>query len=92
MEQLENELSSVRLESQQVDQHVGLLALTQEALDEELSKCEELLTKSETQMSSLVQIIKEKGQTITMYNCKLSELNAKTGVRRRGEAVMEIHA
>ncbi|KAM6939593.1 coiled-coil domain-containing protein 40 [Xenentodon cancila] len=78
-EQLMNELLSARLESQQVEQQVSILALTQEALDEELDKCNKLLTTSESQMSSLVQVINQKGQTITNYNHRLSQIKARTG-------------
>ncbi|XP_061574911.1 LOW QUALITY PROTEIN: coiled-coil domain-containing protein 40 [Cololabis saira] len=79
LEQLVNELMSATLESQQVEEQVSILALTQEALEEKLAKCNKSLTTSESQMSSMTQLIKQKCQTISTYNQRLAHIQAKTG-------------
>ncbi|XP_035492156.1 coiled-coil domain-containing protein 40 isoform X1 [Scophthalmus maximus] len=77
--QLENELVAVGLESSEVSQHLESLALTQEALDEEIAKLNKLLTSNQAKISSFIILIEQKQATIASYNRKISEIAASTG-------------
>ncbi|XP_010732432.3 coiled-coil domain-containing protein 40 [Larimichthys crocea] len=77
--QLENDVKIVGLESSELSQHLDSLALTQEALDEEFTKYNKLLTSSEAKVSSFVTLIGQKQATIANYNKKIYEIAASTG-------------
>lgn len=83
MWQLENDVKIVGLESSELSQHLDSLALTQEALDEEFTKYNKLLTSSEAKVSSFVTLIGQKQATIANCNKKIYEIAASTGVRDR---------
>lgn len=71
----------VGLESSKVGQHLDSLAVTQEALDEEIAKYNKLLTANQTKISSFVLLISQKQATIANYNKKIFQIAASTGVR-----------
>ncbi|TKS69266.1 Coiled-coil domain-containing protein 40 [Collichthys lucidus] len=77
--QLENDVKIVELESSELSQHLDSLALTQEALNEEITKYNKLLTSSEAKVSSFVTLIGQKQATISNYNKKIYEIAASTG-------------
>lgn len=87
LQRLENEVLAARMESQQIEQHVDSLMVTQEALDEEIMKYEESLTLTESKISSLVKLIKQRQTAIANCNAKISQITARTGVRTcRGQS------
>lgn len=73
------------LESSEVGQHLDSLALTQEALDEEIAKYNKLLSSNQAKISSFITDIGQKQATISKYNRKISQIAASTGVRCSGE-------
>lgn len=75
---------AVRLESSMVSQHLDSLALTQEALDEEIAKYNKLLSSNQAKISSFVTLIGQKQTTISNYNKKIYQIVASTGVRNSG--------
>ncbi|GAA6228588.1 coiled-coil domain-containing protein 40 isoform X2 [Lates japonicus] len=77
--QLENEVVAVRLESSEVSQHLDSLTLTQEALDEEITKYNKLITSNQAKISSFITIVGQKQATIANYNRKISQITASTG-------------
>nr|XP_046258864.1 coiled-coil domain-containing protein 40 isoform X2 [Scatophagus argus] len=77
--QLENNIAAVGLESSEVSQHLDSLALTQEALDEEITKYNKLLTFNQDNISSFITHIRQKQDTITNYNKKIHQITASTG-------------
>ncbi|XP_044044651.1 coiled-coil domain-containing protein 40 [Siniperca chuatsi] len=77
--QLENDVVAVGLESSMVGQHLDSLALTQEALDEEIAKYNKLLTSNQTKISSFVIVIGQKQATIANYNKKICQIAASSG-------------
>ncbi|XP_038570330.1 coiled-coil domain-containing protein 40 isoform X2 [Micropterus salmoides] len=77
--QLENDVLVVGLESSKVGQHLDSLAVTQEALDEEIAKYNKLLTANQTKISSFVLLISQKQATIANYNKKIFQIAASTG-------------
>ncbi|XP_018534051.1 coiled-coil domain-containing protein 40 isoform X1 [Lates calcarifer] len=77
--QLENEVVAVRLESSEVSQHLDSLALTQEALDEEITKYNKLITSNQAKISSFITTVGQKQATIANYNRKISQIAASTG-------------
>ncbi|KAM4585269.1 coiled-coil domain-containing protein 40 [Odontesthes bonariensis] len=79
LQQLENEVLSVKLEKQKVEQHVSQLALTQQTLDEEVAKLNKLLNLSQAKFSSFVQLIEQKQATVSICNSKISQIVASTG-------------
>lgn len=79
---------AVGLESSEVSQHLESLALTQEALDEEIAKLNKLLTSNQAKISSFIILIEQKQATIASYNRKISEIAASTGVRDPGEEMI----
>uniref|UniRef100_A0A3B5AB49 Coiled-coil domain containing 40 n=1 Tax=Stegastes partitus TaxID=144197 RepID=A0A3B5AB49_9TELE len=76
---LENKRLTVRMESQQVDQHVNSLATTQQALDEELAKYNKLLTLNQNKISSFYVLIDQKQVTISNLQAKIWQIAASTG-------------
>lgn len=76
------------LESSKVGQHLDSLALTQEALDEEITKYNKLLSSNQAKISSFITVIGQKQATIAKYNRKISQIAASTGVRCPGEEAM----
>lgn len=76
------------LECNVVRQHLDSMALTQEALDEEIAKHNKLLTSNQANSSSFVTLIGQKQATIANYNKKIYQIAANTGVRDSGEAVI----
>lgn len=76
------------LESSEVSQHLDSLALTQEALDEEIAKYNKLLTSNQAKISSLITLIGQKQATIASYNIKIGQITASTGVRDSGEEMI----
>ncbi|XP_047435310.1 coiled-coil domain-containing protein 40 isoform X1 [Mugil cephalus] len=79
LKQLENKIFAVRLESQQIDQHVDNLVHTQEALDEEIANCNKLLTDHQTKASSFIKLIYQKQTAIANCNTKISQILTSTG-------------
>uniref|UniRef100_A0A3B4TDT8 Coiled-coil domain 40 molecular ruler complex subunit n=1 Tax=Seriola dumerili TaxID=41447 RepID=A0A3B4TDT8_SERDU len=77
--QLENEVVAVGLESGEVSQHLDSLALTQDALDEEIANYNKLLTSNQAKISSFITIIGQKQAIITNYNRKICHIAASTG-------------
>ncbi|TDH16399.1 hypothetical protein EPR50_G00020560 [Perca flavescens] len=77
--QLENDVVVVGLESSEVGQHLDSLAITQEALDEEITKFNKLLATNQNKISSFATLIGQKQATIANYNKKLYEIAARTG-------------
>ncbi|XP_072240038.1 coiled-coil domain-containing protein 40 [Leuresthes tenuis] len=79
LQQLENQVLSVKLEKQKVEQHVSRLVLTQQDLNEEIAKFNKLLNLSQAKYSSFVQLIEQKQATISVCNSKVSQIAARTG-------------
>uniref|UniRef100_A0A3P8TBS3 Coiled-coil domain 40 molecular ruler complex subunit n=1 Tax=Amphiprion percula TaxID=161767 RepID=A0A3P8TBS3_AMPPE len=79
LQQLENEILTVRLQNQQVDQHVNSLAVTQQALDEEIAKYNKLLTLNQNKVSSFVTLIDQKQTTIATCKTKICQITSSTG-------------
>uniref|UniRef100_A0A3P8PNH1 Coiled-coil domain containing 40 n=1 Tax=Astatotilapia calliptera TaxID=8154 RepID=A0A3P8PNH1_ASTCA len=79
LKQSEEEVLVVKLESQLVSQRVDSLALTQEALDQEITKYNKLITAIEAKLTSSVRVIEQKQSTIIGYNTKISQIAATTG-------------
>ncbi|XP_040892417.1 coiled-coil domain-containing protein 40 [Toxotes jaculatrix] len=77
--QLENAVMAVGLECSEVSQHLDSLALTQEALDDEIAKCNKLLTSNQAKISSLVILIGQRQSTIANYNKQICQIAASTG-------------
>lgn len=88
MRQLENDVVVVGLESSEVSQHLDSLTLTQEALDEEITKHNKLLMSNQSKFSSFVTFISQKQSTIASYNKKIYQIAASTGVRDSVETVI----
>lgn len=70
----------VELESSEVSQHLDGLALIHEALDEEIAKNNKLLTTTQGKVSSTVQLVAQQEGSITLYNRKIYQIVASTGV------------
>lgn len=85
--QLENELAVLDLECSKIGQHLASLALTQEAIDEEIAKYNKSLTSSKAKISSFLTLIDQKQATIASYNRKISKITERTGVRDCGGGV-----
>lgn len=83
-------MAAVGLESSEVGQHLDSLALTQEALDEEIAKYNKLLSSNQAKISSFITVIGQKQATISKYNRKISQIAASTGVRYSGEGVVVV--
>lgn len=79
---------TVGLECNEVGQHLDSLALTQEALDEEIAKLNKLLTSNQAKSSSFVLLIEQKQGAIANYNKKICQIAANTGVRDSGEVAI----
>ncbi|XP_013767376.1 coiled-coil domain-containing protein 40 [Pundamilia nyererei] len=79
LKQSEEEVLVVKLESQLVSQQVDNLALTQKALDQEITKYNKLITAIEAKLTSSVRVIEQKQSTIIGYNTKISQIAATTG-------------
>ncbi|XP_053183141.1 coiled-coil domain-containing protein 40 [Scomber japonicus] len=77
--QLESEIVAVRLESSMISQNLDSLALTQEAVDEEISKFNKLLSSNQAKMSSFLILIGQKQTTITNYTKRIYQIVASTG-------------
>ncbi|XP_059199638.1 coiled-coil domain-containing protein 40 [Centropristis striata] len=77
--QLENDIVAMGLESSKVEQLLESLSQTNEALDEEITKYNKLLTSSQTKISSFVTLIGQKQATITNYNKQIYHIAARTG-------------
>ncbi|XP_070781226.1 coiled-coil domain-containing protein 40 [Enoplosus armatus] len=77
--QLENEAVAVGLDCSEVGQHLDSLALTQEALEEEITKYNKLLTANQAKISSFVILIGQKQATIANYNRRICQIAASTG-------------
>ncbi|XP_051240947.1 coiled-coil domain-containing protein 40 [Dicentrarchus labrax] len=77
--QLENCVVVVGLESSKLSQHLDSLAHTQEALDKEIEKYNNLLTSNQAKISSFVMQIRQNQSTISSYTKKISEIAASTG-------------
>lgn len=91
LKQSEEVVLVVKLESQLVSQRVDSLALTQEALDQEITKYNKLITAIEAKLTSSVRVIEQKQSTIIGYNTKISQIAATTGVSGCGEAVVSCY-
>lgn len=91
LKQSEEEVLVVKLESQLVSQRMDSLALTQEALDQEITKYNKLITAIEAKLTSSVRVIEQKQSTIIGYNMKISQIAATTGVSGCGEAVVSCY-
>lgn len=76
------------LESSEVSQRLDGLAITQEALDEEVANYNKLLASNQAKISSFIILIKQKQSTITNYNRQIYQIAASTGVRESGEVVI----
>ncbi|XP_035515431.1 coiled-coil domain-containing protein 40 [Morone saxatilis] len=77
--QLENSVVVVGLESSELSQQLDSLAHTQEALDKEIEKYNNLLTTNQAKISSFVMQTSQNQSTISTYNKKISEIAARTG-------------
>ncbi|KAM7009676.1 coiled-coil domain-containing protein 40 [Tautogolabrus adspersus] len=77
--QLENNIVVMELESNKVVKHLESLAVIQEALDEEITKKNKILTTIQANISSFVIQIGQKQSNIANYNKKISQLIASTG-------------
>ncbi|XP_051801088.1 coiled-coil domain-containing protein 40 isoform X2 [Acanthochromis polyacanthus] len=79
LQQLENEILTVRLQNQQVDQHVNSLAVTQQALDEEIANYNKLLTLNQNNVSSFVTLINQKQTAIATCKTNICQITSSTG-------------
>uniref|UniRef100_A0A3B4F6Y6 Coiled-coil domain containing 40 n=1 Tax=Pundamilia nyererei TaxID=303518 RepID=A0A3B4F6Y6_9CICH len=79
LKQSEEEVLVVKLESQLVSQQVDNLALTQKALDQEITKYNKLITAIEAKLTSSVRVIEQKQSTIIGYNTKISQIHDDLG-------------
>ncbi|XP_073328647.1 coiled-coil domain-containing protein 40 [Pagrus major] len=79
LRQLENDVAAMTLESSEVGQHLDSLAITQEALDEEIANYNKLLTSKQAKISSFNILIQQKQSTITDYNRRINQIAASTG-------------
>ncbi|XP_028276271.1 coiled-coil domain-containing protein 40 [Parambassis ranga] len=79
LQRLENEVLAVRMESLQIEQHMDSLILAQEALDEEIAKYNESLTLTESKISSLIKLIKQRQAAVINCHAKISQITARTG-------------
>lgn len=77
----------MRLESSMISQNLDSLALTQEAVDEEISKFNKLLSSNQAKMSSFLILIGQKQTTITNYTKRIYQIVASTGVRNSGPPI-----
>ncbi|XP_036970450.1 coiled-coil domain-containing protein 40 isoform X1 [Acanthopagrus latus] len=77
--QLENDIAAMTLESSEVSQRLDSLAITQEALDEEVANYNKLLASNQAKISSFITLIKQKQSTITNYNKQIYQITASTG-------------
>lgn len=91
LKQSEEEVLAVKLESQLVSQRVDSLALIQEAVDQEITKYNKLITAIEAKVTSSIRVIEQKQSTIIGYNKKISQIAATTGVSGCGEAVVSCY-
>lgn len=80
--QLENDVAAVELESSNMAQHLDTLTFTQDALNEEISKYNKLLTSDQAKISSFITLIQQKQHSISCYNKKIHQITASTGVRQ----------
>ncbi|KAI3352756.1 hypothetical protein L3Q82_019334 [Scortum barcoo] len=92
LRQLENDVVVVGLESSEVSQHLDSLALTQEALDEEITNYNKILASNQSKMNSFETIMRQKQSTIANYNKKISQIAASTGHEDLSPLQIEIEA
>lgn len=78
---LENEMAAVTLESSDVTLRLEGLARTLASLETEMSRRNKLLSASEARITKCVTVIERKQATINVYNKKIEQLIASTGVR-----------
>ncbi|XP_034744686.1 coiled-coil domain-containing protein 40 [Etheostoma cragini] len=90
--QLESAVVEVRLESTEVGQHLDNLAVTQEALDEEIIKYNKLLATNQNKISSFSTLIGQKQATIANYNKKIYEIAASTGTEDLSPLQIKVEA
>ncbi|XP_030600776.1 coiled-coil domain-containing protein 40 isoform X2 [Archocentrus centrarchus] len=79
LKQLEDEVLTVKLESQQISQQADSLGLTREALDQEIEKSNMILTASQAKAAAFVRLIDQKQLTINNYRKMISQIAASTG-------------
>ncbi|XP_070710661.1 coiled-coil domain-containing protein 40 [Pempheris klunzingeri] len=77
--QQEHDIMAMGLESAKVHQHLESLAVTQETLDEEIAKHNNLVTFKQAKIESFVRLITQKQTTITTYNKKIYQIASSTG-------------
>ncbi|KAM3864676.1 coiled-coil domain-containing protein 40 [Diretmus argenteus] len=77
--QLENEIAAVGLERSEVSQHLDSLALTQDALEQEIAKRNKLVMAYQANSTNSVTIFERKQVTINNYNKKILQIQASSG-------------
>ncbi|XP_029999610.1 coiled-coil domain-containing protein 40 [Sphaeramia orbicularis] len=77
--QLKKEVEEVGLESIEVGQRLDNLAVTQEALEEEIANYTKLVSSQQAQISSNVLSVGQNQNAIINYNQKISHIVAATG-------------
>uniref|UniRef100_A0AAY4AGM5 Coiled-coil domain-containing protein 40 n=1 Tax=Denticeps clupeoides TaxID=299321 RepID=A0AAY4AGM5_9TELE len=88
--QVENDMAQVSLECSEVSSQVESKAKQMAELEEEIVRQQELLSASEAQISRCVIDIERKQATINLYNKKIHQIVAKTGIEDLGP--LEIRA
>ncbi|XP_026158224.1 coiled-coil domain-containing protein 40 [Mastacembelus armatus] len=77
--QLENEVMTIGVESNEVSKHLESLASTQEGLNKNIAKYNKILTFNQDKLSSFITLIGQKQATIANYNRKICQIAASTG-------------
>ncbi|XP_056136486.1 coiled-coil domain-containing protein 40 [Lampris incognitus] len=90
LQQLENELAMVRLESSEVSQCLDDLVPALEALEKDITERNKLLTTCQAKIASQVIIIERNQATITTYNKKIKQIQESTG--HMDLSPLQIHA
>uniref|UniRef100_A0A3P9KYC4 Coiled-coil domain containing 40 n=1 Tax=Oryzias latipes TaxID=8090 RepID=A0A3P9KYC4_ORYLA len=75
---LENELLAVRLESQNLEEHLTSRAFTQRALNDKIADYNKTLTLNQAKLSSLLQDIEQKWAAVSHCNKKIAHIMLNT--------------
>lgn len=78
---LENELLAVRLESQNLEEHLTSLAFTQKALNDKIADYNKTLTLNQAKLSSLLQDIEQNWAAVNHCNKKIAQITLNTEVK-----------
>uniref|UniRef100_A0A667XWF1 Coiled-coil domain 40 molecular ruler complex subunit n=1 Tax=Myripristis murdjan TaxID=586833 RepID=A0A667XWF1_9TELE len=77
--QIEHDVAQVELDSTKISQHLASLALTQDALEKEITEHNKLLNVCQAKNSNSVTLIERNQATIIVYNKKIQQIAASTG-------------